>query len=345
MGAIGKCCCGSGCCDSECSQVIDYIEVDIQEGTGSVNTYTLTVGDTIQGKGCYIPFFIGQACKSVVIEPGAASPFYTFGFLKTISLTITQTGALPIDAFDFPCTRPKVKSQLQFTDSGTSKTYYWASEVFTEGSVFGVSGATYKGAGIAIGDSYMPCNWSGDYSPDSDATLSANLKSQLVSILYPTYPEFDSSNFDVTFARTDMAACGSSLGIGNQTYSRTATCLGGNGYTYTKSRAKHGFILELEPTRMSGTLMGQEDNPSSVGNCTYLTNPPANSTSYPGFQAEAFLQTITAGTCWGSSYSFTLNLPTFGYAGACTCSGGEITLTETSPMSINVYVTVRVVYV
>ena len=339
-----SCCCGGGsCCGSECSRVIDRIEVDIQEGTGAVNTYTLSVGDTIQNKGCYIPFFIGQACKSVVIEPGAVSPFYSFGFLKTISLTITQTGALPIDAFDFPCARPKVKSQLQFTDSGTSKTYYWPSEVFTEGSVFGVSGATYKGTFIGIGDSSMPNNWSGDYSPDSDATLSATIKSQLVSFLYPTYPEFASSNFDVTFARANMASCGASLGIGNQTYSRTAACLGGNGYTYTNSRSKHGFILELEPTRMTGTLFGVEDR--GIGNCTYLTNPPANSTSFPSFQGEAFLQTVTAGTCWGSSYSFTLNLPTFGYAGSCTCSGGETTVTQTSPMAINVYVTVRVIYV
>lgn len=342
MGAF-NCCCG-GCCSDACSQVIDYIEIDIIEGASST-TYTRTVGQSIIDAKCYLAFFVGQNAL-VTRNPGASPCFDAANLLSTIydvSITITQTGALPIDAISFDCTSPNATAAtVQIATSGTSRTYYWPSDVYYKSGP-----ATYKGTAASLAGLISAWN-SPVGSCDTDATVAAAIKASLVGSLSGTYPEFASGNFSVTVVRTPMASTGSSLALAAQTYTRTMTCSTSEpDRTLTVTRIRHGFVLELTPGGMVGTLMGSEET-----TCDFASSPPAD-VYYIRRADVGFTRSLGSTTaCWGNgtNYSHTISLSSFTNNSSgddCSSYGAPCipTVAATAPSAKTITVNVRVFYV
>jgi hypothetical protein len=341
MGGIGKCCCESSCCGTSCNQVIDYIEVDITEFTGHIpgptNTYTLSVGESIIDKKCYLPWIIGQ--NSIVRRTAGASPCFDNASaiepLYDITWTITQTGALPIDELSFPCSFPNgLVAGVVVTTSGASRTYYWPSEVYLQGAF------QYKGT------PFFP-QLNNNNSCETDAALATAIKAEMVSAL-SAFPEMASSNFSVTLTRTFTSSTGSSLALGSQVATRSSVCSTSEpNRVMTASRVKHGFLLELYPGVMKGTLWGSE-----TINCDFATNPPADVT-YLRRLDVGFTRSLSPTTdCWGdgTNYSHTMTLASYSSAGDgndCSTYGGPCIPTTTVAASVakSIQIDVRIFYV
>lgn len=343
-----KCCCGeAGCCSGACSQVIDRVEVDITETGSSTLSFSFNdVGLSIVEAGCYLAFIAGQNAV-VTAHRGAIPCVNALDTIYEFSLEITQTGALAIDELTFPCASPNaMSSKVVVTVDGLTRTYYWSTDIYLQGTV------EYKGISFGL-PNYISIFASPTGSCDDDAAVAASIKAAMVSAL-SSFPEMASSNFSVSLTRTPMASTGASLAVGLQVLTKAYACTNpaAKSRTLTVTKVKHGFVLELTPGGMKGTLLG-----SSTTECDFTSSPPPD-VSYIERADSGFVRSLgTTLECWvsGFTYSHTINLPIFSvspsgddcsaYDENCGVPFDPPTITTTLPDAKTITIDVRVYYV